>query len=157
MPVLTTLALLLFAACSRGDAPPDPASERAKGAGQVEVLVEGRGWFGAGDHLHPGDRLQVRVPPGPSGEVWLGDGQRVLGSFRVAAARATLSPFALEVDDGPGDELLVVVRSPVAIQATTARAAMRADSKGGGLDGVEVTRLHLPKQREGDEWGSSPH
>ncbi len=153
MPHATPLALLLLVACHGADAPSDDATERAKGAAQVEILVEGRGWFGPGDSLHAGDRLQVQVPAGASGEVWLGDGQRVLGSFRVAAARATLSPFALEVDDGPGEELLVIVRSPVAIRANTARAAMKA----GRLDGVEVTRIHLPKEPEGGAWGSSPH
>lgn len=146
MPRHLLIAAALLVGCE-----PAPASgaddTRAKGAGAVEILVDGRGWLAPGDAIHPGERIQVRVPAGPPGEVWLGDGERVLGRFAVAAARPTLSPFALMVDAAPGDELLVVVRASSPIAGKTAQAAMN----GGKLDGVQVTRLHLPKE-QGDPW-----
>jgi hypothetical protein len=144
MPLLALIAVALIAGCD----PPRPAAPddtRSKGGGAIEILVDGRGWLAPGEAIHPGERLQIRVPAGPPGEVWLGDGEHVLGHFAVAAARPALSPFALRVDAAPGDEVLVVVRSTSPIGDRTAQVAM----DGGKLDGVQVTRLHLPKEQGG--------
>lgn len=144
MPAFALIAALLLAGCEDAAVVDET---RSKGAGVIEILVDGRGWLAPGEAIHPGERLQVRVPAGPPGEVWLGDGDAVLGHFAVAAARPTLSPFALRVDAAPGDEVLVVVRSTSPIGGRTAQAAMN----GGKLDGVQVTRLHLPKE-QGESW-----
>ena len=98
-------AAALLAGCASSPAP-EVHGTRDKGSDAVEILVEGRGWLAPGDAIHPGDRLHVRVPGGAPGEVWLGDGERMFGRFAVAAARPTLSPFALMVDAAPGDEVL---------------------------------------------------
>jgi hypothetical protein len=146
MPLPVLIAAALLGGCATSP-PPEPDDTRDKGGSAVEILVDGRGWLAPGDAIHPGERIQVRVPAGAPGEVWIGDGERVLGHFAVAAARPTLSPFALMVDAAPGDEVLVVVRSSSPIAGKTAQAAMN----GGKLDGVQVTRLHLTKE-QGDSW-----
>lgn len=84
---------------------------RYKSAGGIEILVEGQGLVDpTKTTLSPGDRIQVRVPPGPWKHAWVTDGDKILGTFELEAGRATLAPFSLELDaHGDKDTIEVIV------------------------------------------------
>lgn len=101
-------AAMLALRVAPGPAPGEELATRLKGE-PAEVLVESAGVLGSGGRVEPGDRLQVRITPGPWREAWVTDGARVLGRFPVQPDEATLAPFSLTVDDAAGPERLVLV------------------------------------------------
>ena len=122
--------------------PPAPDEIRFKGvSSRVDVLVEGRGLLDPGESLHPGDRVQIRVPAGPHVEAWVGEGSRVLGRFDTATDRATLAPFALTLDDAPGDEQMVILLSERHLQPGTVPGLLQGELP----RGVERLTVRLPK------------
>ncbi len=124
--------------------PGDPADgTRVKGSADVQVIVEGHGALDDGEHIAPGDRLQIRVPAGSGAEAWVGDGDAIIGHFDLQPGAPTLSPFALTVDAEAGDEELILVLSDTPLTEADARDAM----SGHRMDGVEIRRLWLPKER----------
>jgi len=125
------------------DAGPDAGSDtRLKGAQDLVVLVAGHGVLDPGEAIHPGDRLQLRVPAGAWQEAWVGDADGLIGHFELQTDRPTLSPFALTVDGEPGDEHLFVVLSDDPLDEEAAEAALA----GRRMDGVSVRRLDLDKE-----------
>ena len=124
--------------------PSPPESTRAKGLeNRVDVLVEGRGLLDAGELLHAGDRVQLRLPAGPLVEAWVSDGQRVLGRFDAYADRPALAPFALTLDDAPGDDQVVLLLSRQKLKADAAQQMLN----GSAASGVERVTVRLPKVR----------
>ena len=118
------------------------------GGGDVEVLVQSGGAgdahvWASGEALRAGDRVQVRVPPGPWSHAWLSDGRELIADFEVSRGRATLAPFSLELDGAPGDERLVLILSEDPLGEAAARAALT----GPPPSGVTVQRLTLTKSR----------
>jgi hypothetical protein len=111
-------------------------------SGGIEVLVEGQGQLEPGEFVHPGDRIQVRTPPGPWAHAWVGDGTEMVADFELEPGRAVLAPFSLEIDSAPGDELLVLVVSESYIDRATAEKA----ADGHRFDGVKVYVQILPKR-----------
>src|SRR6185503_20936103 len=76
---------------------------RYKGAGAVELLLEGSGVVDPeAMRFHEGDRVQVRIAPGHAAQAWVTDGHAVIGTFPVEAGKATLAPFSLPLDGEPG-------------------------------------------------------
>ena len=126
-------------------APPPPSEEiRFKGiSSRIDVLVEGRGLLDPGEALHPGDRVQVRVPAGPHVEAWVGEGSRVLGRFDTATDHPTLAPFALTLDEAPGDEQMVILLSERHLQPGTVPGLLQGELP----RGVERLSVRLPKVR----------
>ena len=124
-------------------APPHGTDTRLKGGKDVVVLVAGHGALVPGEAVHPGDRLQLRVPAGDWQEAWVGDADGLIGHFALRPDQPTLSPFALTVDDQLGDEQLVIVLSTDPLDQGSASAALR----GRRMDGVVVRRLPLHKER----------
>lgn len=116
---------------------------RVKGAAGVLILVEERGVLGEGEAVHPGDRLQLRLPPGSGSEAWVGDRDGPIGRFALSPDGPTLSPFALTVDAEEGDEELILVLSAEPLDRQAAGQAM----KGRAIEGVRVQRIRLRKAR----------
>lgn len=119
---------------------------RTKGDSEgIEVLVENFGVLDEDvDSIRPGDRLQLRIPPGDWEQVWVGDEGAWLGSFPVSPSKSwQLMPFSLEVDEQPGPEEIVVVLANHPLTAQEADAALA----GRPLGGVEVHLLQLRKER----------
>lgn len=116
---------------------------RVKGAAGVLILVEERGVLGEGEAVHPGDRLQLRLPPGSGAEAWVGDRDGPIGRFALSPDGPTLSPFALTVDAEEGDEELILVLSAEPLDRQAAGQAM----KGKVIEGVRVQRIRLRKAR----------
>ena len=120
-------------------APPAPDHTRIKGhESRVDVLVEGRGLLDAGELLHAGDRVQLRLPAGPYVEAWVSDGEKVLGRFDAYADRPSLAPFALTLDDQPGEDRVVLL-----LAAAAAQKALNGEV----VTGVEQVTVRLPKVR----------
>ena len=124
-----------------------PLTERTKGDRNkdIEILVEDVGVLdlAEGDAIRPGDRIQLRIPPGEWVEVWVGDGESWLGGFPVQPSKTwQLVPFSLEVDDAPGAEQIVVLLSNHPIDEGEASDALDGDSSGG----IEVEYITLPKE-----------
>ncbi|MFT5681467.1 MAG: hypothetical protein ACI8RZ_002373, partial [Myxococcota bacterium] len=46
---------------------------RTKGSSDIKILVEDYGELEVGEAIRPGDRIQLRIPPGEWVEVWVGD------------------------------------------------------------------------------------
>jgi len=116
-----------------------------KGASDIEILVEDLGVFARdeGDVIRPGDRIQLRIPPGEWVEVWVGDGTTWLGGFPVTPSEAwQLVPFSLEVDEAPGPEQLVVLLTNHQLSEAEAHTALSSDD----LSGIEIQALTLPKE-----------
>jgi len=125
---------------------PPPLSEdtRLKGlSSRVDVLVEGRGVLDPGEALHPGDRVQIRVPAGAHVEAWVGEGRRVLGRFDTATDHPTLAPFALTLDEAPGDEQMVILLADRHLQPGSVPALLEGELP----RGVERLTVRLPKVR----------
>lgn len=111
----------------------------------IEVLVEALGDkpLVEGEAIRPGDRIQLRIPPGEWVEVWVGDGEDWLGSFPVHPShRWELVPFSLTVDEAPGPERIVVVLANHPIDEEEAFDALSDDD----LGGIEVQTLVIPKE-----------
>ncbi len=121
-------------------------TERSKGSSDIEILVDYGGEpvvLQAGEAIRPGDRLQLRIPPGEWVEVWVGDGEQWLGSFPVEPSHQwQLVPFSLEVDSAPGSEHIAVLLSNHILQAEEADDALDGDA----LGGVEIERIILHKE-----------
>ena len=125
-------------------APPAPEHTRLKGhEARVDVLVEGHGLLDAGELLHAGDRVQLRLPAGPYVEAWVSDGEKVLGRFDAYADRPSLAPFALTLDDQPGEDRVVLLLARERIAAAAAQKALNGEV----VTGVEQVTVRLPKVR----------
>lgn len=125
-------------------APPAPEHTRLKGhESRVDVLVEGHGLLDAGELLHAGDRVQLRLPAGPYVEAWVSDGERVLGRFDAYSDRPSLAPFALTLDDEPGEERVVLLLARQKMAAVTAQKILNGEP----ASGVEQVTVRLPKVR----------
>jgi hypothetical protein len=136
-PLLVAAAALLILS------PEILKTERIKGNHGIEILVEDYGVLEQGEAIRPGDRIQLRIPPGEWVEVWVGDGESWLGSFPVQpSARWQLVPFSLEVDEAPGPERLVVLLANHTISEDEARDALSGESPGG----IELEMITLPKE-----------
>ena len=148
-PGLLVAALALFVVVPAGvgsSSYGDPASEdvRYKGAGKVELLLEGQGVVDPeATRFHAGDRVQVQIAPGRAGHVWVTDGHKVMGpSFPVEAGKATPAPFALTLDGQPGAEHLVVVVSREMLRDDEIQQILVVGRR---MPGVDVTYLELKK------------
>jgi hypothetical protein len=123
-------------------APPAVEDVRYKGKSAVELLLDGSGVVDPeSTRFHAGDRVQVRIAPGPEAQAWVTDGRQILGTFPVEAGKATLAPFSLTLDAEPGSEQLVIV---------VAREMLRDDEiqrilGGRRMPGVDVTYWELQK------------
>ena len=116
---------------------------RTKGNHQIEILVEDYGTLDVGEAIRPGDRLQLRIPPGEWVEVWVGDGENWLGSFPVHPDQQwQLVPFSLKVDEAPGPEQIVVLMANHPIDEDEAYEALSGDA----LGGLEVQTITLLKE-----------
>jgi hypothetical protein len=116
-----------------------------KGASDIEILVEDLGVFALdeGDVIRPGDRIQLRIPPGEWVEVWVGDGTAWLGGFPVTPSETwQLVPFSLEVDEAPGPEQLVVLLTNHPLSEDEALEALSDDDR----SGIVVHAIALPKE-----------
>ena len=142
-PIPMLVAALALVAVRVGTPGASDEETRLKGSTDVVVLVEDQGVLDQGESIHPGDRLQIRVPAGSGSEAWVGDADGVIGRFDLEQDQATLSPFALTVDAEAGDEQLVVVLSAEPLDRAAAAAAMQGRS----MSGVQVRRLSLRKER----------
>lgn len=140
------IAPLLVAALALFMISPDALDGvNTKGSRDIEILVEDLGVFDRdeGDVIRPGDRIQLRIPPGEWVEVWVGDGEAWLGGFPVEPSEAwQLVPFSLEVDEAPGPEQLVVLLTNHPISEDEAHDALSGDD----LGGIEVQTITLPKE-----------
>jgi hypothetical protein len=131
---------------ARHDAGPDTDASidglRYKSASKVELLREGSGVVDPKTtRFHPGDRIQVRVPPGRWEHAWLTDGEQILGRFPVEPGKATLAPFSLTLDDEPGAEHLGVVVSRELLTDDQIQDILR----GRRMPGTDVTYVELQK------------
>ena len=139
VPVLVAaLALFMISPATRDGV-------NTKGTDDIEILVEDLGVFALdeGDVIRPGDRIQLRIPPGEWVEVWVGDGTTWLGGFPVTPSEAwQLVPFSLEVDQAPGPEQLVVLLTNHRLSEDEAHTALSHDD----LSGIEIQTLTLPKE-----------
>jgi hypothetical protein len=129
-----------------------PPSERVKGAvASLEVFADRDGRslpLAPGASVLPGDRLQIRFDPGPypfatfagrdaTGEVEIYRSLAVQGSgFRAA-------PFALELDDTPGDQELFAIFSREAPTAASVRDLLEGILS---LRDAVVASIHLRKE-----------
>lgn len=121
-----------------------PEHTRIKGhESRVDVLVEGRGLLDAGELLHAGDRVQLRLPAGPFVEAWVSDGETVLGRFDAYADRPALAPFSLTLDDAPGEDQVVLLLARERLNVGTAQKMLNGE----GGPGVERVTVRLPKVR----------
>lgn len=139
MAAAAALALVMFLPGPQ----PDHGIRWKGDQAQVDVLVEGRGLLDPGERLRAGDRVQLRLPPGPYVEAWVSDGSRVLGRFDLSAEHATLAPFSLTLDDAPGEERLVVLLSSRRLAPDRVPWLVAGEH----LSGVERVTIRLPKVR----------
>jgi len=109
----------------------------------LAILVEDHGLLGEDEALRPGDRIQLRLPPGLGVEAWVGDRDGPVGRFDLDPTAPTLSPFALSIDGEAGDEELILVLSDEPLDRATAARAMNGER----LPGVRVERILLRKAR----------
>ena len=145
---LAAAALLVVLGLPRFfEAGPEADEIRYRGLAEVEVLVEGSGLLEPGQTLVAGDRVQLRIGPGPWRHAWVGDGETVLEDFALDAGRATLAPFSLTLDDSQEDEEIVVVLAERSLDRGTLKRAMA----GGRIDGVTVVRRTLPRGQDEEE------
>ena len=138
------LALAAAATIAVVSLPGDSSYTGIKGQHLVEVVVQDHGTLDPdAESIHPGDRLQLRIPPGDWEQVWVGDEEAWLGSFPVTPSKSWhLMPFSLEVDSQPGPEEIVVVLSNHPLTEQEANAALA----GKKLGGVQVEQLQLHKE-----------
>lgn len=121
----------------------ESSSSRSKGDERAAVLVEGLGVLVAGQAIQPGDRLQLRIPPGDWEQVWLGDGESMLATYpMVPSQKWELVPVALEVDSEGDSEHIVLVLSNHSLTEEEAEHAAAGDEMGG----VQVQEWILPKE-----------
>lgn len=140
MGLAAAAALLLLVLPAGEDRPP----ERRKGSVRAEVLVEGLGVLSEGQSIQPGDRLQLRVPPGDWEQVWLGDGEALLATYPMSPSQKwELIPIALEVDSDGDSEHIVLVLSNHSLTEEEAEHAVAGDA----LGGVQVQEWLLPKEK----------
>ena len=139
-PVLLAALVLLVFAPQSVRLTPDILT---KGSGEIEILVEDHGVLYVGESIRPGDRIQLRIPPGEWVEVWVGDSDGWLGSFPVhPSERYQLVPFSLRVDENPGPEKLVVLLSNHPVEDSEASRARSGED----LGGIELRSLTLHKE-----------
>jgi hypothetical protein len=159
LPGVTVAALALFVLVPTvpdldggGEDGPLVEDVRYKSAGKVEVILEGAGVVDPkAQTFHTGDRIQVRVAPGPWKHAWIADGSAVtgaaggaeiLGTFEVEAGKATLAPFSLVVDGEPGPVRLVVVMARTPLKSDEIQRILGGEQ----MAGVSTASVELRKQ-----------
>ncbi|MBN1335838.1 MAG: zf-HC2 domain-containing protein [Deltaproteobacteria bacterium] len=143
------LVVVLFPLAGRG--PTDPATLRTKGEiTAMEVVAErdsGPVVLAPGARVVPGDRLQIRFDPGPyPWAAFVGrDGSGSIEVFRILPVEPgplRSAPFALELDDTPGDEQIFVVFSDTPPDPEWLVGVL---DDGGSAGGAVVTSIRLRK------------
>ena len=117
LPALAAVAALLLVALLPPRGPTQPGIREKGEITAMEVVAEredGPVVLAPGSRVVPGDRLQIRFDPGPY--PWAAfagqDGTGAIEVFkvlRVEPGPLRSAPFALELDDTPGDEQIFVV------------------------------------------------
>lgn len=156
-PVLVPAVAALAAVALLWVAPPDTGSDgadtiRTKGeVTALEVVAEREGgWviLAPGAAVSPGDRLQLRFDPGPyryaafAGQ----DGSEVVEVYQIIEVEPgpmRSAPFALELDDTPGDQELFAVFSDAPPDPVWLVDALDKENR---LDEAVITRIRLRKE-----------